>query len=207
MKKPRLTLTPSRRSPPVRLRIKGVQGNVVTVGPCKGVDAESWWQDLKSALGTESDAFVSASLVHLERTARFPGGGPSATFMNAALAIIAAMGPNDEVEGTLAVQFACTHMMTMVLMGRIGGGHGSDRRLPSLAGSIAKLSRASGAQLESMRRLRGGSEQKILVQHVTVNNGGQAIVGNVKGPRARKTTKHGDARQSGPSGSDSVIEP
>ncbi len=34
-------------------------------------------------------------------------------------------------------------------------------------------------QVETLRRLRGGCEQKIIVKHVTVNEGGQAIVGAI----------------------------
>ena len=34
-------------------------------------------------------------------------------------------------------------------------------------------------QVETYRRLRGGGEQKIIVKHVTVNDGGQAIVGAI----------------------------
>ena len=41
--------------------------------------------------------------------------------------------------------------------------------------------------MEGLKRYRTGGEQKVTVQHVTVNEGGQAVVGNVssqgrKGP-------------------------
>lgn len=35
------------------------------------------------------------------------------------------------------------------------------------------------SQLEALKRYRTGGEQKVTVQHVTVSEGGQAIVGNV----------------------------
>ena len=34
-------------------------------------------------------------------------------------------------------------------------------------------------QMEALRKYRTGGEQKVTVQHVTVNEGGQAVVGNV----------------------------
>ena len=34
-------------------------------------------------------------------------------------------------------------------------------------------------QLEALKRYRTGGEQKVVVQHVNVNKGGQAIVGTV----------------------------
>jgi hypothetical protein len=38
--------------------------------------------------------------------------------------------------------------------------------------------------MEALKRYRTGGEQKVTVQHVSVSDGGQAIVGNVtQGPR------------------------
>ena len=44
-----------------------------------------------------------------------------------------------------------------------------------------KLMRTFTAQMETLKRLRMGGKQTIQVQHVHVNEGGQAIVGDVKG--------------------------
>ena len=108
-----------------------------------------------------------------------PGDGPSDMSINGALAIIASFAPKNEMEATLAVQAACTHLVAMVMMARIGGGHGTDRRLPGLASASAKLLRAYCTQIETYRHLRGGGEQNIRVEHVHVHEGGQAIVGVV----------------------------
>jgi len=167
-----------RRSPPVRIRIKGIQGNVVSFGSPGPAD-RVWRKQLKAALGTVSDAFADMALHHLERAARMPGGGPSNVSINGALAIISAFVPRNEAEAALALQAACTHMVAMVMMARIGGGHGTDRRLTALASVTAKLVRAYCTTLETHRRLRGGGDQNIRVEHVTVNEGGQAIVGAV----------------------------
>ncbi len=42
-----------------------------------------------------------------------------------------------------------------------------------------KLARTFASQVEALKRYRTGGEQKVTVEHVTVNEGGQAIVGNV----------------------------
>ena len=42
-----------------------------------------------------------------------------------------------------------------------------------------KLARTFTAQIEALKRYRTGGEQRMTVEHVTVNEGGQAIVGNV----------------------------
>jgi hypothetical protein len=172
------TLRPSRRPPPATIRIKGIQGNVVSFASPSPAD-QTWRKELKVALGTVSDAFVDMALHHLERAARMPGDGPSDLAINGALAIIAAFEPKTEMDAALAVQAACTHMVGMVLMARIGGGQGSDRRLPGLASASARLLRAYCTQIETYRRLRSGGDQNIRVEHVHVHEGGQAIVGAV----------------------------
>ena len=167
-----------RRPPPAKIRIKGIQGNVVSFGS-PGPAERTWRAQLKATLGTVSDAFVDMALHHLEHAARMPGDGPSNMAMNGALAIIASFAPENEMEAALAVQAACTHMVAMAVMSRIGGGHGSDRRLPGLASASTKLLRAYSKQVETYRRLRGCGEQNIRVEHVHVHGGGQAIVGAV----------------------------
>src|SRR5450759_3696502 len=172
------TLGPPRRAPPASIKIKGIQGNVVSFAS-PGPTEPAWREQLKAALGTVSDAFVDMALHHLERAARMPGGGPSNVANTGALAIISDFAPRNEAEAALALQAACTHMVAMVMMARIGGGHGTDRRLPALASVTAKLVRAYCTTLETHRRLRGGGEQKIIVKHVHVHEGGQAIVGSI----------------------------
>jgi hypothetical protein len=162
----------------VRIRIKGIQGNVVSFASPGPAD-QIWRKQLKAALGTVSDTFVDMCLHHLERAARMPGDGPSDMAINGAIAMIAARAPSDEIEAALSVQMACTHMVAMVMMARIGGGHGGHHRLPGLASASAKLLRAYCTQIETYRRLRGGGGQNIRVEHVHVHDGGQAIVGVV----------------------------
>jgi hypothetical protein len=43
----------------------------------------------------------------------------------------------------------------------------------------SKLSRTFAGQVEALKRYRTGGQQKVTVEHVTVNQGGQAIVGSV----------------------------
>lgn len=60
----------------------------------------------------------------------------------------------------------------------------------------AKLSRVYADQMEALARYRGKSQQTVRVEHVTVQAGGQAIVGNVRGDRAKpKSEEQPDAKQ------------
>ena len=45
--------------------------------------------------------------------------------------------------------------------------------------SANKLTRTYAAQMEALNRYRGKGQQKMTVEHVHINSGGQAIIGNV----------------------------
>ncbi len=45
--------------------------------------------------------------------------------------------------------------------------------------SLNRLARTFAAQMEALKRYRSKGDQRIIVERVTVENGGQAIVGNV----------------------------
>ena len=176
------SLTPAAkqpRRPPVRLKLRRVNANLATAYPPDG-ESKVWWKRLKKALGTMSSDFVNASLLQLQAAAQLPCGGISETATNAALALIEAAAPRNEVEGALAVQMACTHAAAMSVLARFRGGGGSEQRVAALATAAARLLRAYSVQVETLRRLRHGGDQYVRVEHVHVNDGGQAIVGNVK---------------------------
>lgn len=139
-----------------------------------------WWKRLKKAFGTTSSDFVNASLLQLQAAATLPSGGISEVGMNAALALIEGVAPKNEIEGALAIQMACSHSAALSVLARFRGGGGSEGRVVALATAAARLQRAFSVQVETLRRLRHGGNQYVRVEHVNVNEGGQAIIGNVK---------------------------
>jgi hypothetical protein len=165
------------RRPPVRVRLGRPRAGVIKSYPPDG-ETKAWWDRLKKALGTSSSAFVNASLIELQTAARLPFSGVSETALNAALAMIEAAAPRDEIEGALAVQMACTHTAAMAVLARLTGG-ASERRLAALGSAAARLLRAYSTQVEVLRRLRHGGGQYVRVEHVHINEGGQAVIGNV----------------------------
>jgi hypothetical protein len=59
--------------------------------------------------------------------------------VNAALALIEAAAPRDEVEAALAVQMAATHSAAMTVLERLGGGHGGERRVAALGSCVTSI--------------------------------------------------------------------
>jgi hypothetical protein len=166
---------------PARVRLKRINSERAKPYPPDGVPGE-WWRALKRAFGTASSAFVNASLTQLIAAARLPCSGISEVAVNASLAFIEGAKPRDEVECALVMQMACTHTAAMAVLGTLGGAHGSNRNVAVKASAAARLLRAYVAQVEVLRRLRNGGSQLVRVEHVHVNEGGQAIVGNVRSP-------------------------
>ena len=164
---------------PVRVKLMRTGAYLEKAYPPDG-DGKNWWQRLNKAFGTVSSDFVNASLLQIQAAARSPFGTISETAMNAALAMIEAAAPRDEIEGALAVQIACTHSASMAVLAKLDAAFGTERRIAALASAAARLMKAFAMQVEVLRRLRNGGQQFVRVEHVHVNDGGQAVIGNVK---------------------------
>jgi hypothetical protein len=177
----RVPSVPSQRRSPVRVKLRRITASRSTPYPPDG-QGKIWWERLKKALGTASSDFVNASLLQLQLAAQLPCSGISEIGMNAALAIVEAAAPRNEIEGALAVQMACTHSAAVSVLARFGSGGGSERRVVALASAAARLLRAYSVQFEALRRVRHGSDQFVRVEHVHVSDGGQAVIGNVRTP-------------------------
>jgi hypothetical protein len=67
----------------------------------------------------------------------------------------------------------------MAVLGRIGSAHSGHRLLTAYANAASKLLRAYTAQVDALRRLRGGGAQHIRVEHIDLNDDAKAIIGTV----------------------------
>jgi len=87
--------------------------------------------------------------------------------------------PRDGIEGVLVAQMVSAHNNAMECLRRANAdGQYFEAKTTYLNQSV-KLMRTFTAQLEALNRYRGKGGQKVTVEHVHVNEGGQAIVGNV----------------------------
>ena len=78
----------------------------------------------------------------------------------------------------LAAQMAAIHMATMTFVRRLAHVDNIPQQ-DSAECALNKLARTYTTQMEALERSRTGGEQKVTVQHASVSEGGQAIVGNV----------------------------
>lgn len=91
---------------------------------------------------------------------------------------LAGINPKDQIEGMLAVQMIATHHATMDCF-RIVAQNGHIDIINQMSSCANKLSRTFMMQIEALNRYRGKGQQKMTVEHVHINSGGQAIIGNI----------------------------
>lgn len=94
------------------------------------------------------------------------------------MAIIEDFAPKDAVERLMTVQMAATHTSLMAVCAKMN--NATTLELHEVyERSLNRLARTFTTQVEALRKHRNGGRSKVTVEHVTVNEGGQAIVGNV----------------------------
>ena len=130
-----------------------------------------------NALGTTDYEFADGLVSQLMNVGtqgqNYDGKGPN--FM---LSVIKGIAPRDEVEAMMAAQMAAVHMATMTFARRLAHVDNIPQQ-DAAERAFNKLARTFAVQVEALKRYRTGGEQKVTVHHVTVNEGGQAIVGAV----------------------------
>jgi hypothetical protein len=147
---------------------------------------------LMEALGTADFDFYNGLISQLaDASAR--DHEADAHGLNFMLSVIKDIKPKDQLEAMLAAQLAAVHMTVMGTVRRLT--HADTLQQQDSAGALlTKLLRTFAAQMEALKRYRTGGEQKVTVQHVTVGEGGQAIVGNVtQAPQESTASQRADA--------------
>ena len=108
---------------------------------------------------------------------------------NFSAAFLHGLEPKDQTEGILFAQMAGTHNLIMEYMRRsiIPGQH--LEAAEDYTNRACKLMNIFIRQIETLEKYRGKStQQKVIVEHVHVEEGGKAIVGNVE----QRTRGEGD---------------
>jgi hypothetical protein len=104
--------------------------------------------------------------------------------------VLKSVQPKDEIEAMLAAQMAAVHVATMTFARRLA----RVETLPQQDGAeraFNKLARTFATQMEALKRYRTSGQQKVTVEHITVQAGGQAIVGHLSRPGGSRQENEG----------------
>jgi hypothetical protein len=146
----------------------------------KGVTAQVGTSELQRVTGTRSNTAGRRFLCHAANALVWPNDPNGKDAIVEAAAVMEEMAPQNATETMLSVQMIATHEAALKFL-RCATLEGQ-----TMEGSDANVLRATrlmrvfNEQIEAMQKLKGKTgQQKVTVEHVTVNQGGQAIVGAV----------------------------
>ncbi|MEM1145600.1 MAG: hypothetical protein AAGI88_23755 [Pseudomonadota bacterium] len=102
--------------------------------------------------------------------------------LNATVAALRGIGPQDELEGMMAAQLVAAHNTSMKYYRRAMIQNQTFEGRRENLNQANKLSRTCTLLYDALNKHRGKGQQRITVEHVHVHDGGQAVVGHVEGP-------------------------
>ncbi|MBU7587977.1 MAG: hypothetical protein KAF42_02050 [Sphingopyxis terrae] len=153
---------------------------------------------LADALGTTSPEFIDEMLSLLAGSFGPSHDRRNTREINAALAVLDGVKPENEVEAMLLTQMIATNNAAMRCLASISQPFGVD----TFGNLGVKLLRTFTAQAEALAKLRRKGEQTVRVVHV--HPGGQAVVGDVHnhptGGRGQLSGNGGQSDATGNSG-------
>jgi len=178
MKKSRKTASPKANQPKV---------DPAAVAKPKVVSANSPDDrkgNLKNVGGSPSDSFNSEIANQAIQALWLKNSSPEQRDkqLSATVAAMIGIAPKDELEGMIAGQLIASHSAAMECYRRAMIGEQSFEGRRENLTQANKCSRTYAALLEALNRHRGKGQQKVVVEHVNVHAGGQAVVGNVSTP-------------------------
>ncbi len=108
------------------------------------------------------------------------GDDERVTLVQSAISMLQGIKPSDEMEGMLATQMVATHNAAMECFRRAmipaQSFEGRDQNLRHASKLLSLYSR----QIEVLDRHRGKGQQKVTVEYVNIEAGGQAVVGHIE---------------------------
>jgi hypothetical protein len=136
------------------------------------------WTVFMESLGIADSDFAAGFINQLVNIGT-PGSEPNESEVNNILAMVRGIEPHDQLETMLALQMAAIHNATITFARRLANVETIPQQ-DSTERALNKLARTFTTQIEALKRYRSTGEQKVTVQHVTVNDGGQAVIGDIK---------------------------
>jgi hypothetical protein len=154
-------------------------------------DIDGWRAQFVAAFGTTSETVVHIEAERIAKALRQRDGKIDPGELDTVIAIVSGQRPKNELEAMVICQMAVTHALTMRSFGNLNRSNEIQQQ-DSNALTVARLTKAFGSQVDALAKLRRGGEQRVVVEHVHIHAGAQAIVGAVThtgGPRASSKAK------------------
>ena len=163
-------------SPNVSAKVGKAGQMSLTIGGSANTSADHL--RLMEAMGTPDALFLAELLSQLGNAVSQASGiqEPSLQF---AVSVIKSISPKNELEAMLAAQMAAVHICALDSSRRFLCADTLPRK-DSAERAMTKMTRTFAMQMETLKRYRAKAQQVVRVERVTVQDGGQAIVGTVQ---------------------------
>jgi len=141
-------------------------------------DQEKFWAQMMETIGSTDIDFFKTIISQVSSTLLIEDAKEASDFI---AALMHGFKPKDETEGVLIAQMAGTHNLIMEYMKRamipdqfLEAGNDYTNRACKLMNIFLK-------QIETLEKYRGKTtQQKVIVEHVNIHEGGQAVVGHIE---------------------------
>jgi hypothetical protein len=140
-------------------------------------DPELGEQLMANALGVADRDAMHGILRQLVK-ASVSGENPDEVNLSFMISMVKSIKPRDSVEAMLVAQMVSVHVMAMRCAHHLANADDLAQH-DSAARALGRLARTFPAQIDALNRYRSQGEPAITVQNVKVEDGGNAIVGNV----------------------------
>ncbi|MBF9059182.1 hypothetical protein HKCCSP123_08305 [Rhodobacterales bacterium HKCCSP123] len=141
-------------------------------------------EQLQELYGTKTYEAANAILLSAVNSL----GENASNYLDLMPAMAVEMEPRDAVEAMLVTQMAATHVAMTTMSLKLHHATSLQAR-ESFERSMTRLSRSFLAQMDQLKKYRAKAQQVVRVERVEVNEGGQAIVGDVSYRRGENDKK------------------
>lgn len=153
--------------------------------------AENTLSGLACAMGSVDPDFCQRLLNQVANSSTM-GGLETPAHVNAIAAAMTGLAPQSELEGMLAAQMTACHNAAMECLRRACVKDQTFEGRKMNMTFADRFMRTFAVQVEALGKHRKGGQQKVVVEHVHVYPGGQAIVGNVSQTPRGEGDKNGN---------------
>ena len=108
-------------------------------------------------------------------------GDDAGSALNKSITLITASDPKNQLELMLATQLAMTHITLGKSARLLDQNYKDVQTINSLGNLYTKLSRLGIDQINTLERMKGKGQQKIIVEKVNIEAGGKAAIGVFEG--------------------------
>jgi hypothetical protein len=147
-------------------------------------DGGDWMDRIGQALGLRDRDLSSMTAMQLiNANSRVSPSPDNCKRINGIIAAVSEINPKDTLETMLGCQMVTCNSAIMRLMEQFTNETVTEETVNLYLKTVNRLMLTYARQLEALSCYRRKGHQKMTVEHVTIENGGQAVIGDVTGGR------------------------